>query len=375
MEDKKTILCIVPLPPPVTGAAMISEAVVKLLSSMGYVKVIEYQRGNLISGGFSIKQAFRILGIGIKILRLRAKHTNFCSVYMVVSCTFWGHMRDLFFLLALGREWRRKTILHIHSANVERDISVIPPGFLTTFTHRLFADVCRGVVLGKTWQTMYGSYIDNQKILEINNFFAPPLLISEETLSAKYKTSGKIVILFLSNMIKTKGYEMLLDAFQGLPQNLRNATELHFAGHFDSPTDKGEFQERIFKNKNIFYHDAISGDEKRDLLWKTHIFCLPTLYFYEAQPIVILEAYAAGSVVVTTATGGICDIFTDKKNGFFIDNFRDKDLMRNNLRTLLERAIADMPGCEKIAALNRKEAIEKYSIEKFEAKIEAAMAG
>jgi glycosyltransferase involved in cell wall biosynthesis len=45
------------------------------------------------------------------------------------------------------------------------------------------------------------------------------------------------------------------------------------------------------------------------------VLCLPTSYPYEAQPLVILEAYAAGCAVVTTNHAGIPDVFTPGENG------------------------------------------------------------
>jgi len=353
-------LCVVPLPPPITGASIASKAVV-------------YQRGNLISGRFSLRQTLNIIKNGLKIVRFRLQGVNFNSVYMVASCTFWGHMRDIFLLMILGRELRRKTVLHLQSANKERDISVIPPRFIKYFAQKMFADIHKGIILGKAWQNMYGDYLDKTKVVEINNFFSPDLLIPEDKLAAKYRAPGKISVLYLSNMMTQKGYSYLLDAFLALPLELRDRAELHFAGHFDSAAEKESFQAKIGKSGNIVYHGAVSGEAKRDLFWKTHIFCLPTFYAYEAQPISILEAYAAGCVVVTTENGGICDVFSEGMNGVSIRDFRNQELLLQNIGAALKQTIPDFAGCERIALRNRKEAVEKYSLDIFKFKIKNAL--
>lgn len=54
---------------------------------------------------------------------------------------------------------------------------------------------------------------------------------------------------------------------------------------------------------------------KLDLFVESHVFVLPTYYLFEGQPIGIIEAYAAGCVVVTTRHSNICDIFSGSING------------------------------------------------------------
>ena len=372
MAEGKKILCIVPLPPPVTGAGAVSETAVKFLSRGNRVTVINCQRDNLVSGDFNPKQAFNILRIGLSVLKLRAGGESFDRVYLVVSSSFWGHVRDLFFLLALGKDLRRKTAVHLHSSNARGDLSAILPALLKPLGRRLFADVRKGIVVGETWKTVYGGYLDGGKVAVINNFFAPELLIPEEELSAKYQAKDRTAALFLSNMIRMKGYETLFDAFMDLPRALRDSAELHFAGRFDKPEERAEFLERIRGNDNVLYHGEAAGAEKISLFRKAHLFCFPSM-FREAQPLSILEAYAAGCAVLTVESGGIKDIFTDNRNGFAIGGFGDRALMRDSLRAQLERALADRAGCERMAALNRREAVWKYSIEKFGSAIEAAL--
>ena len=60
MTNKKAILCLVPLPPPITGPAIASETVVKYLRQNYNLVVIPYQRGNLKSGNFSFTQLLRV---------------------------------------------------------------------------------------------------------------------------------------------------------------------------------------------------------------------------------------------------------------------------------------------------------------------------
>ena len=63
----------------------------------------------------------------------------------------------------------------------------------------------------------------------------------------------------------------------------------------------------------------MNGTQKKDLYSNAHIFCLPTYYPWEGQPFCILEAYAAGCVVITTNHSGISQVFKDGINGIEVE--------------------------------------------------------
>jgi glycosyltransferase involved in cell wall biosynthesis len=70
----------------------------------------------------------------------------------------------------------------------------------------------------------------------------------------------------------------------------------------------------IILGLNAYHGDSsaciiVDGPGKKNLFSEAHIFCLPTYYPYEGQPIAILEAFASGCVVITTNHSGISDFF------------------------------------------------------------------
>jgi glycosyltransferase involved in cell wall biosynthesis len=85
------------------------------------------------------------------------------------------------------------------------------------------------------------------------------------------------------------------------------------------------------------------------------VFCLPTYYPYEGQPISILEAYATGCVVVTTEHSGIPEVFTDGVNGFAV-----KPRSADSVRQALELIARDPRRLVEIAVANRNVAHERY---------------
>lgn len=371
-KDKKSILCIVPLPPPITGAAIASETVVNYLKQRHEVVVMPYQRGNLISGKFSLKQAFRIITIGLKIIRFSLSGKTFDHIYLVISSSFWGNMRDLFFLFIMGSSLRKRLVIHLHGANV--DIYFKVSQFWVKFLNKvMLKDVKAAIVLGETFQNIFSAYISQDKIRIVKNYFEPYLLITEEGLKYKFESPNKINILFLSNLIKEKGYEMLLDIFLALPENISNKAVLHFAGEVYSPDERNAFVTKIKNKANILYHGPLTGEAKKKVFWDSHIFCLPSVYMYEGQPISILEAYASGCVVLTTNNGGIRDIFVEGKNGFFVDE--DLHIDRETLKKYIMMLITDIHKYKDMAEFNRREASIKYTRSRFVRNCELVILG
>ncbi|MBI3584685.1 MAG: glycosyltransferase family 4 protein [Nitrospinae bacterium] len=354
------ILCIVPFSPPVTGMSIASETIVKHLEERHQVTVIQYQKGNLNSGNFSLGQFVKVVAIGF---RLRFIKKDFDSVYLVLSSSFWGNIRDLGFLFMMGKNLRRRTVLHLHGVNFKAYL-ISFRGWLKSLNRHFLKDVKNAIVLGESFKNIFNGYISDKKIRIVKNFFDPSLLIQEEHLIEKFSSSGKVKILFLSNLIREKGFESLLDLFLSLPREVKSKAELHFAGEMKSLDEKAIFLKKIHCRDNIVYHGPVKGREKLDLFQLSHIFCLPTVYHFEGQPISIIEAYAAGCVVLTTRNGGIQDIFEDEKNGYYINKPFNGAVLEIDIETFglkLTLLIEAISNFKNIAYFNRLEAIQKYS--------------
>ncbi len=366
MPTRKSILCLVPLPPPITGAALASENVVSHIAQSHEVVVLEYQRGNLISGKFSLRQVFRILLIGCRLFLLRLLK-QFDHAYLVVSSSFLGNIRDLFFMIMMGSKLRKRLTVHLHGANIDTYLQAASV-WLKFLNRVLYKDVKSAIVLGETFHNIFDGYVPLDKVRIVKNYFDPHLLIPEAYLQQKYKAIEKVNFLFLSNLIKEKGYEKLLDAFLCLDGELSNKAVLCFAGAINSPAEKESFLKKIADKPNIRYHGPVIGEEKKRLLWDSHVFCLPTFFKYEGQPISVLEAYASGCVVLTTQNGGIRDIFVNAKNGYFINEELEIDVV--DLKKRLEYFILNMDGDKAMAEYNREEAVQKYMRETFNREID-----
>ena len=265
---RQTLLCIVALPPPVTGSATASRMVVDYLKRYFDVTVVEYQRGSLESGTFELRQALRITGRGI---RLRLIRKRFTKCYMVISSSFWGNLRDMFFLLMIGPDLRKNTVLHYHGGTMDKYLH----GSLRIFkwlNKKLLSQTRKTIVLGESLNGLFEGYVENARIAVVKNCFDSQLLIPDEMFRKKLRSPEKVNILFLSNLIYEKGYTLLLDAFLSLPPLLGATACLHIAGSPSCNEELVLFLRRIDGVPNVVYHGVVAGERKRDLLWSSHIF-------------------------------------------------------------------------------------------------------
>ena len=133
--------------------------------------------------------------------------------------------------------------------------------------------------------------------------------------------------------------------------------QLTFVGGFQSPAHEMAFLNKIKNEKGIIYYGKfVAGEEKKALYLKSHVFCLPTYYPYEGQPISILEAYATGCVVVATLHSGIPDVFCDGQNGYAVEK-KSADSIRSVLERLIVGKRTDLM---QFALNNSKQARQKY---------------
>src|SRR6266545_1793589 len=362
------ILCLVPLPPPITGAALASRQAVLALSRQHDVTTLAYQRGTLKTGTFSLGQLFRVMRTCWRILALRISGEHFDYVYHVVSSSFWGNLRDLAIWLSLGPALRRRTTVHLHGGIYVNEIPMLPRVILS-INRSLIKSICGAIILGPSFRYLFDGLISADRLHIIGNYVEPELLLPLELLERKYRDVRTVNILFLSNMLPQKGFMELLEAYQALPPDLRARSRLRFAGQFSDAGKDADFRRRIAGLPQVQYLGPVVGLEKRELLWSSHVFCLPTYYLYEGQPISILEAYAAGLVVLATANGGIKDIFRAGENGYWVNSPDSVKVSKARLTQALVTAITSIEEHHAMGIRNRAKAVNDHTINAFEERL------
>lgn len=348
------ILFIAPLPPPVTGQSLAVSIFKTSIEKENHVEVANLVKESFKSGTGSIHRIITVLKVFKDVWR---KKKNSDRIYFTISESIAGNLKDLLiYLLCFNK--LSKMYIHLHGGAGMSVIMKKNP--YLSWLNIYFLKKLRGIiVLGKTHADIY-NFIDPIKIHVVPNFAENDIFIPEESLRKKFENIGIINLLFLSNLIPGKGYLELVSSFNQLEDSVKQRLRIRFAGGFESERHKDEFLENIKGISQLSYEGIVEGSLKKQLFHDAHVFCLPTYYPYEGQPISILEAYAAGCAVITTNHSGIRDVFTDKVNGIEV-----KKKSVNSLKSALELVSAEPQNLFQIAYKNRKIAFENFRTENY----------
>ena len=333
MENKKKICFVAQFPPPIHG---LSKAVDTLYNSE-LKDEFEFNKIDITNNKMIIKNIFKIF---------KNKPDLF---YFTISQTKGGNLRDLIILKIIELK-HRKCLIHLHGGYYRQLVDNDLPRWQRKANYKAIKKLDGVIVLGNALKYIFQGMIDEEKIFVVPNCVDDEYLLSETEIEEKIKNIEKKEIkdvLYLSNFIKEKGYEKVLELAKLEKENIdkgeKQRFHFNFAGKFFNEIDEKQFFDYIKDNKLdkiVTYYGIVNGIEKKELLKKCDIFILLTNYPKEGQPISILEAMGNGMVIVTTNHAGIPDIVNDK-NGIVEErkNIYICNVYRNMLNIELEKTI------------------------------------
>lgn len=171
-------------------------------------------------------------------------------------------------------------------------------------------------------------------------------------------------ILFLSNLIESKGVFVLLDALKTL-KNKGYSFICDFVGGETAEIDSERFSKEIKRrglDSNCVYHGRKVGDEKEHYWGNTDIIVHPT--YEDCFPLVILEAMSYGVPVISTNEGAIKDIIDDGETGLIAEKRNSADLA-DKIAILLD----DSDLRQRIGEAGNKKFKRQFTIEAFEQRL------
>lgn len=345
------IVFIAPIPPPVNGNSLAAKVFLEELQNENDVEVIDLSKSSLKSGVSSLSRIKRILKSVFKVYRVQNKAD---LLYLTLAESSLGNIRDLFIFFVCFRKRNRMIVHMLGGAGMKEILS--KSGLIYKLNNFFLSKIGAIVVEGWPQAKTFERVIDRNRIHIVPNFAEDFLFASEEELYAKYEQTEPLRILFLSNLLYGKGQHELVDGFLQLHETIRQNIRLTFVGGFESERDKQIFLKKIEDKSEIHYYGAfVSGYEKREMYLKSHIFCLPTYYPYEGQPISIIESYATGCVAMVTMHSGIPQIFEPGKNGYEV-----KKKSSDSIRKTIVDIWNDRESLKKIGRYNYEIASRKY---------------
>lgn len=276
------------------------------------------------------------------------------TVYLLMGQSVVGFLRDVCFIWPawfLGR----RVVVHLKGGNFHRFYEE-QPRWLQMAIRLTLARTDTVIVLSERLKKCFAPVLPSPgKMAVVPNGL--PMKGSREDETAELGEESPLRILYLSNMIESKGYWELLDACRLLDDR---GLDFHcrFCGNFgtsrddrrfDSPSEAREaFLTRIDEldlGDRVRWLGIVRGDEKRDVLRWAHCMVLPTRYINEGQPVSLIEGMAFGAVLIATEYRAIPDLIRDGVNGFLLHDSSPVELA-DRLEWLgrHREAVSDMSG-------------------------------
>ena len=314
MKKNNKILFLLHLPPPVHGSSMVGQLIrdSRLINGSFDTKYINLLISRSVdeSGSTSVSKLFRFIRSWFMLLfELIKEKPNLC--YFALTATGNAFYKDatLVFLLKL---FRVKTVFHLHNKGVKKNES----SKINNFLYRYVFNNNSVILLSSYLYDDIKTFVSKNRVHICHNGVED---VVKMDIRNQNEDSGPIKILFLSNLIESKGVFVLIEAC-GILQEKGYEFSCAFVGG-EGDINSHQFNKEIEKvgvNGCVEYLGKKYGDDKNEVYLDADIFVLPTFYDNECFPLVLLEAMQYGLPVVSTYEGGIRDIVEDGVTGFLV---------------------------------------------------------
>jgi glycosyltransferase involved in cell wall biosynthesis len=243
-------------------------------------------------------------------------------VYVTIAQSRWGFAKDVIVLLSAS-VLRRPTVVHMHGGNFAGFFSGLsgPEQALVRATVSRLSAI---VVLTESLRADFrmSPRWQSQTTAIANTCDTQPG-------SARRHPGSVWQILFLSNLLVSKGYREVIQAVGTLARRRPDLSlRLRIAGAYvpdrDFPDEQAQEADlrallsALPSNVEASYAGILKGDEKNDLLASSHVFLLPTTYVNEGQPIAVIEALTSGLPVIATDWRGIRETLPDSMHDLLV---------------------------------------------------------
>ena len=357
---KPKILFILHFPPPVHGAAMVGQYIRESVTINNafegrYINLGTSRTIDEIGTGGIIKFLRYFVLLWKTVISVLSFRPNL--VYLTLTSKGSGFYKDALVAIkakALGA----KLVYHFHNKGVRSR----QDKWLDNLLYKIVFKNADVILLSEHL------YPDIQKYVPKNRVHICPNGIPELIPGSKFKiqkeSNKPVEILFLSNLIESKGVYVLLKACEILKEKEILFHCTYVGGEGDISTD--EFIESIEKTdltEDVHYAGKKYGSDKSEIFSKADLFTLPTYYSNECLPLVLLEAMQFSLPVVSTFEGGIPDVVEDGKTGFLVPQ---NDAVA--LAEKLELLIKDPVLRKEMGELGRKKYETEFTLAAFEAR-------
>ena len=306
---RNTVVVVGRFPPPVDGQAIATEQAADLLGDCFAVRRIStaYPETNVrTEARLSLDKVRHYVRVAKGVRRALAEASGAPVLWHSISPQPLGHWRDMLTTVpAFGPEQPVYGVVHWG------DFDRVFRSPLTRHTARWMLRRLRGLVfLNEGLAERCAPWVPPEQRFVVPNTIHEALVCTEAEVAAKRETHPEMPLrlLYLSNMIASKGYLDVLEAVAQL-HTRGVAVRADFIGGWTADDDRERFGARVARAglvEAVTHHGAVYDRARvKRFYLDADVFLLPTYYPTEAQPLTILEALSAGTPVVTTEHASI----------------------------------------------------------------------
>ncbi|RJR20349.1 MAG: glycosyltransferase family 1 protein [Desulfobacteraceae bacterium] len=361
---KPKLLVIGQLPPPVHGSTVMADRFMQALRRNGFdARMLQktFSRRMDDVGRVTISKIVRIPSHCAQLVRVIREFTpELCVFFISVGMTA---LAVDALLLRILRHHKIPYVLYFHGKGYSRNHT---NG--NTMQRMIAADALGsahgGMVLGERLKSDVEGFMHRERLHVVPNG-VPDI---ERPAGKSTRDSENVQVLFLSNLVKTKGPMEFLK-MAALVRKETARVRFKMVGR----AVDARFHEEVFSfRREQMLEDVVEilgplyGKEKEEVLNDTDILVFPT--YKDTFPLVNLEAMQHSIPVVSSNEGAIPDIVRDGINGFIVD---PKNIPKLAAKTL---ALVQDPALRRRMGQAGRELYEKhYTIEAYERNVREAM--
>lgn len=339
-------------PPPLDGQAVATARLADLVDgpdrAVVRVDVGAPEGDRVVAPGTApLRRVAHTLGLASRVRRQLATAPGAPVLWPSVSPSPLGHARDrLTVVPAFGD---RPVVGVVHRGDFDRL-------FASPWTRRSGRQLVRRlaalVFLTERLADACADHVPDAKRVVIPNTIGDDVIPGAAVIADKQQSwsarpdRARLRLLYLSAMIPSKGYARVLEATAVLRER-RVPVRTTFAGRWPSEAAERAFARRVQQlglADCVDVRGGVSREEAGALHLAADLLVLPTTYPVEAQPLVVLEALAAGTPVLASRHAGLPEMLSDGHEGFFIRSDDPSDIAH-----AAQRAAADWPARSRAA--------------------------
>lgn len=164
------------------------------------------------------------------------------------------------------------------------------------------------------------------------------------------KSPDQFVLLFVGRLVEIKGLRDLITAFSLLNESFQIKTELWIIGDGAERKALETLTRTLNLTSRVTFYGRLPNDQLPDYYATADIFIAPSIVDSsgneEGQGVILLEALACGTAIISTRTGGIVEVLEHGKTGLLVNPGDPHELKEAIERLLINKGLRESLSSE-----------------------------